>query len=74
MKSLIRRVPDGPARPGFRRLMAAMLVPALVVGVMAAAAPAASAAGVGSVGPVDPAIGFPTFFGDTTVVEDGAVP
>ncbi len=43
-----------------------MLVPALVVGVMAAAAPAASAAGVGSVGPVDPALGFPTFFGDTT--------
>ena len=34
MKSLIRRVPDGPARPGFRRLMAAMLVPTLVVAVV----------------------------------------
>ncbi len=65
MKSLIR-VPGRPESGGFRRLVAAMLVPALVVGVMAASAPTASAAGGGSVGPVDPALGFPTFFGDTT--------
>jgi len=66
MKSFIRQVPGSPARRGVRRFVAAMVVPALVMGVLAASAPAASAAGVGSVGPVDPAIGFPTFFGDTT--------
>jgi hypothetical protein len=53
------------SRPG-RFGLAAALVPALVVGLAVVTAPSASAVGGGSVGPVDPAIGYPTFFGDAT--------
>ena len=61
-----RRSPgEGRRRQGWRTLLSATLATVLAAAALPLAVLPAQAAVGGTVGPVDPAIGLPTFFGDT---------